>query len=115
MNYITIFILGILFWQLITFIATIVSNENEGVKVGSLVWYILINVFGIIIVKFFKIDFRIINYRILYKKWKKAIKKTNYDFGEFRKQNGKFWISSFNKLITSNEFKEHEKYLKEKR
>lgn len=115
MEYIAIFILGIIFWQLVTFIVTIVTNEDRGAEVGSLFWWFSVNAIGTIIVKVFKVDFREINYKRLYKKWKKAIKKQDYDFTEFRRNNGKYWISSFNKLITSNDFKEYEKYLKEKR
>lgn len=114
MEYIAIFILGIIFWQLVTFIVTIVTNEDRGAEVGSLFWWFSVNAIGTIIVKVFKVNFREINYKRLYKKWKKAIKKQDYNFTEFRRNNGKYWTSSFNKLITSNDFKEYEKYLKER-
>lgn len=104
------FILGILFWQLVTFIyMAITKNEDKGVILGSFFWWLISSVALTIFVKGFKFDYRKFDSKRLYRKWKKAIKKPNYDFETFISINGKHLNNSFNDLIKLKEFQEFEK------
>lgn len=106
------FILGILSWQLVTTIVLLVSDQDEEKTMitGTGVFYIILTIIGFILNNIIKIDWRERQYKKLLKKWRKARIKENYNFLDFRTENEKkFFVSAFNKLVTSEEFKNFQK------
>ena len=64
--------------------------------------YVISGIIGIVIwqgiLKLIKFDFREHDFKKLYRSFKKNYKKADFNYDQWRKANGKRFISSFNKL-----------------
>lgn len=99
MNYVIGGIIGIVIWQGVTTIAHLVTDGNEEVTMGfgTGVWFIIVTGIGLFL-KLIKFDFREHDFKKLYRSFKKNYKKADFNYDQWRKANGKRFISSFNKL-----------------